>query len=307
MNYLLGSILLAHCTSFREDDANAALVWMSNQRVAEARVSPLKAFALSEAQLGKLDDAVANAVIQPSYDFIAGKYTIQSLADELRKTSLQVLGELGITSNPSLVQRVEASAISSWVRTHIVYNEALPSGDVPNDVQALYWTSSTLLKQRHPWAVCAGYSRLTLDLSAALNLPCYDVLGVLRDPRNSIPPKWTHSWNIYVFRGIDGKLLATPCDNTISRISLNQARSLNGRIHHLDCFPNTSEEWGYFLWRQRCTANDGDKPIPEECALDKMTEQEWRRLELPVLEQFISQVEHFEPGATVRVNPVSGN
>ena len=299
-------VILGLGSHFQQDESEKALMWMASHRLTQATVPTSRAFGVSDAQLRSLDDSISKAVIDPAFDFGPGKFTVPSLAEHLRDVANRVLHDSGIRVNPGLEQRTQASAIASWVRTHLIYNEALPTPEVPHETQALYWTSSTLLMQKNAWAVCAGFSRLTQDLSKELQLPCYDVLGVLRGANNHTPSKWTHSWNVYVFRGLNGESFVTPCDTTISRVNLKTARDLKGQIHHLNCFPSTPEEWGYFLWRQRCTANDGDRPVPDECRLDDISEHEWRELRLPVLERFIPQVESYEAADTVRVKPSAG-
>lgn len=266
-------------------------------------LQPEVVFGASVQRLIELEATVCRRLIEPDFDYRPSRFTVKSLAKTIATEVDKIASEEKVEEGTALKQRMLATGISAWVRTHIPFNEALPVETVPHETQALYWTSATLLKQSRIFAVCAGYARLTQNLAEALGLKSLLVNGVLRDPGNSIPPRYTHSWNVFEFDVKESSSFYCPCDNTIGRINLKVARNLKGKIHHPECFPVYPAEWGYFLWRQRATAMDGDKPPAPEIALDTWDERTWRRLDRRTPEKLIPKVEAWFSGATIKIIP----
>ena len=216
-----------------------------------AEEQPAKPVKTASSRLRRIEARIGTRMIQPDFDHIPGR-TKEILAAKIKKAVLSILAEEKIDPSTIQGQRFLAQGVCDWVRTHIVYNLALmpdPSTgkyNFPTEVLRRFWTTDLLLKEPTLFAVCAGISRTTLDLSRAVGLNCELVLCFVRNVNNTHTETRNHAFNVFTFIGTDGTRVFCPTDNTYSLVLLSRARELGHVPPNPYCLPDNPTELGLF-------------------------------------------------------------
>ena len=269
-------------------------------------------FGLDPALFRKARDAVALRMLARDLDHRPG-ITVQALASDIKHAAFSILSAEGIGPESSAGKRLLAQAVCDWVRSHVVYNEALePESlavsawkyDVPQAIRQRYWTTKTLLQAPRLFAVCAGYTRLTFDLSRAVGLDTYLVNGFTRFPKNQFSGRRNHSWNVFAIQ-TDGTVAYIPADNARGRVELSRARSNLRLFDNPFVLPTASSDWGLFLWKQQASELDGGKELqPDALRLSTLTLDEWKGWGSPrTLTSVESRALSENKPATINVRP----
>ncbi len=226
---------------------------------------PTSAFGVTQTVFMSLKKQVGARMIAPNLDHVPG-ISHQKLAQNIKDEVSQVLAKNNISSDSCLGQYLLAQGVCDWVRTHVLYNQALKpassNGAYSYSMATLrrFWTTELLLKEQTLYAVCAGITRLTLDLSHDLNLDCTLVNGFDRHQGNTFSAKRDHSWNVYRFRD-QQKELTCIADNTKSLVLLNRAKQNGGPFFSPYCLPTLPSENGMCVWKDKAIEVDEGAPL----------------------------------------------
>lgn len=288
------------------------------ESIADSRAFDVRqVFGVDSRTLRALSILVCQRMIAPDMDHVPGQLTRAALAQRIRRGVKEVLGPLEVAEASVLGQRLLASGICDWVRTHMLYNNALGDNATPRDIKQIYWTTDTLLRAKNLYGVCAGYTRLTLDLSKQVGLECTLVNGLTRWGTNQFvdSPVGHHSWLVYAFRASvppgrkseqgAGDLFYCPADTTQGRVALERARKQHGHIPSPYCLPIHPIEWGYFVWREFGTDFDGRKPIPAHhpILISRWTLEEWKSMKPQGVQSLYRAIQPEMDSATVNHIP----
>ena len=234
-------------------------------------------------RLRRIESRIGTRMIQPDFDHRPG-VSIAVLAARIKKVVLEILAEERIDPASIVGQRLLAQGVCDWVRTHIVYNQALtpdPSTgqyDYPHETLKRFWTTELLLKEQTLFAVCAGLSRTTLDLSLSVGLKCEMVNGFTRGWNNTTSSKRDHAWVVYTFDDQNGKKEICPADVTKALVLLSRARQFNHVPQSPFCLPDNDSELGVFLWKEQASVMEWDRPLKDGFGLSRLSIEEWKRI-----------------------------
>jgi len=256
--------------------------------------------------LREIETRIGARMIEPDFDHVPGM-TKEFLAAKIKKEVFKILAEEKIDPKSIEGQRCLARGVCDWVRSHLIYNQALmpnPSTgkyDYPNEVLRRFWTTDLLLKESSLFVVCAGTTRVTKDLSSLTGLNCEIVLGFYRFYGNTTASQRDHGWVVYIFEGPDGRREFCPADNAQALVLLSRARAFRQVPPNPFCLPNGKTALSLFMWRLHPTEADGGGPLKAGLG-SRLSTADWKAIPRdPVLEKVMVRVAPESQKATVRI------
>ncbi len=214
-------------------------------------------FGISDAVLNTIRSFSTRAVISPAFDYVP-KLGISGWAQKFTGVLDTVISTYPVVkSQHTLQEYLVGCMVSDWVRTHMITDGSIATAASAERIKRYdsdYVVSLPVLS-----GVCADYASLTRNLARACGLKAYYNSGYPRPISGIWPNGFNHSWVIIEFS--DGTLC--PSENTHTRVSVQNARKLDGQIHDPRSMPVSAWEYAVFtaLYYGKCEANDriGDK------------------------------------------------